>query len=331
MIEPDSPKALVLLNMGGPSSTDEVKPYLFKLFSDKDLIQVLPGGFGQRIFAWLISHFRAPASAEKYRRIGGRSPLREWTEKQARAICEELATTYTPFVIMRYSAPFASETLLQIKNAGIDQAVVLPMYPQYSKTTTGSSIKDFCRAATALHPQLQYTVIDPWYLWAGYLDVLATTVKEGLESIPEDFRSNAQILFSAHSLPQRLIDHGDPFLTQTLRTVRGVLQRIGDCHWQLCFQSRGGPAKWLEPSTKETIRRLARQGHQALLIVPVSFVSDHLETLYELDLEYDHFARSLGVRYFVRSPALNDRPDFTRAMADLINDHLEKITRKTRG
>ena len=155
MIEPDSPKALVLLNMGGPGSTDEVKSYLFKLFSDKDLIQILPGGFGQRIFARVISHFRAPASAEKYRRIGGRSPLREWTEKQARAISEELAASFTPFVIMRYSAPFASETLLQIRKAGIDQAVVLPMYPQYSKTTTGSSIKDFCRAATALHPRLQ--------------------------------------------------------------------------------------------------------------------------------------------------------------------------------
>jgi ferrochelatase len=330
MIEPDSPKALVLLNMGGPSSTDEVKPYLYKLFSDKDLIQIFPGGFGQKIFARIMSHFRAPASAEKYRRIGGGSPLREWTEKQARAISRDLAFSCTPFIIMRYSAPFASETLLQIKNAGIEQAVVLPLYPQYSKTTTGSGIKDFCQAVSAVHPRLQYTVIEPWYLWSDYLDVLAATVQEGLESIPEDFRSDAQVLFSAHSLPQRLIDHGDPFLTQTLRTVRGVLQRIGECHWHLCFQSRGGPAKWLEPSIKETISRLARKGHQALLIVPVSFVSDHLETLYELDLEYDQYARSLGVRHLVRSPSMNDRPDFTKAMADLINDHLEKITRKTR-
>ncbi len=327
MIEPDSPKALVLLNMGGPGSTDEVKPYLFKLFSDKDLMQILPGGFGQRIIARIISHFRAPTSAEKYRRIGGSSPLREWTEKQARAICQDLASSYTPFIIMRYSAPFASETLLQIKNAGIEQAVVLPMYPQYSKSTTGSSIKDFCRAVSTLHPQLQYTVIDPWYLWSDYLDVLAATVQEGIESIPEAFRSDAQILFSAHSLPQRMIDQGDPFLTQTLRTVRGVLQRIGECNWHLCFQSRGGPAKWLEPSTKETIRRLGRQGHEAILIVPLSFVCDHLETLYELDIEYNQYARSVGIRHFLRSPSMNVRADFTRALADLINDHLKKITR----
>jgi ferrochelatase len=229
---------------------------------------------------------------------------------------------------MRYSPPFAADVLAQIRQAGIDQAVVLPMYPQYSRTTTGSSIKDFCRAVSAVHPQLQYTVIDPWYLWSDYLDVLAATVQEGLETIPEDFRASAQVLFSAHSLPQRVIDRGDPFLAQTLRTVRGVLQRIGEYSWHLCFQSRGGPAKWLEPSTKETIRRLARKGHKAILVVPVSFVSDHLETLYELDMEYGQFARSLGVKYFVRSPAMNDRPDFTKALADLINDHLEKITRK---
>lgn len=330
MIEPDSPKALILLNMGGPASTDEVKPYLFNLFSDKDLIQIFPGGIGQKLFARIVSHFRAPVSADKYRRIGGRSPLLEWTEKQGRAISRELASTFTPFIIMRYTAPSACETLLQIRNAGIGQAVVLPMYPQYSKTTTGSSLKDFCKAVAALHPDLQYTIIDPWYLWSGYLDVLAATVSEGLDFIAEDLRSETQILFSAHSLPQRLIDQGDPFLTQTLRTVRGVLQRIGHCHWHLCFQSRGGPAKWLEPSTKETIRRLARQGHKSILVVPVSFVSDHLETLYELDIEYRHYAQSLGVRHFVRSPSLNDRPDFTRTMAELINDHLKKIGRPQR-
>jgi ferrochelatase len=115
-----------------------------------------------------------------------------------------------------------------------------------------------------------------------------------------------------------------------LRTVRGVLQRIGESPWHLCFQSRGGPARWLEPSTKETIRRLARQGHKAILIVPVSFVCDHLETLYELDIEYDQFARSLGIRHFVRSPSMNDRHDFTKALAGLINDHLEKVTRTPR-
>ena len=260
---------------------------------------------------------------------GAARRLREWTEKQSRAIIRDLNTSYTPFVIMRYSSPFASETLAQIRKAGIDQAVVLPMYPQYSKTTTGSSIKDFCRAVSVIHPQLQYTVIDPWYLWSDYLDVLAATLSRKVWSpSPSIFAADAQILFSAHSLPQRLIDQGDPFLTQTLRTVRGVLQRIGECHWHLCFQSRGGPSKWLEPSTKETIQRLARQGNQALLIVPVSFVCDHLETLYELDIEYDQFARSMGIRHVVRSPSMNDRPDFSRAMAGLVNDHLEKITRK---
>ena len=327
MNEPDRPRALVLLNMGGPATLDEVKPYLIRLFSDKDLLSILPGGFGQRLFARWMARLRAPASMEKYRRIGGSSPLLAWNERQARAVCQHLPGHFTPFVAMRYSAPSAADALLAIRQAGIQEAVVLPMYPQYSEATSGSSLKDFRRAAAALHPELQYTVVDPWYLAAGYLDALAATVREGLDAFPEEQRAQVPILFSAHSLPQKLVDQGDPYLNQTLRTVRGVVQRLGECSWHLGFQSRNGPVQWLGPSVREIMERLARQGHLALLIVPVSFVSDHLETLWDIDIAYKEMARGLGIRHFVRSPALNDRPDFIAALARLVTAHLEWVSR----
>ncbi|NLC71384.1 MAG: ferrochelatase [Desulfuromonadaceae bacterium] len=327
MNEPDRPKALVLLNMGGPITLDEVEPYLQRLFSDKELISILPGGLGQRLFARWMSRLRAPSSMEKYRRIGGGSPLCIWTEKQARAICQKLPGCFTPFVAMRYSAPFAGDALASIRDAGIDEAVLLPMYPQYSSATSGSSIKDFTRAAALVHPTLKYSIVDSWYLANGYLDALAATVVEGLAAFPEEQRSKVPILFSAHSLPQRLVDRGDPYLNQTLRTVRGVVQRVGECPWHLGFQSRSGPLKWLGPPVREIMERLARQGHRALLMVPVSFVSDHLETLWDIDIEYRKIARDLGIRHFVRSPALNDRPDFIEALARLIIDHLEWMSR----
>jgi ferrochelatase len=323
MNEPDRSRALVLLNMGGPTTSAEVEPYLLRLFSDRELLPLLPGGFGQRLFARWMSRLRAPASREKYRRIGGGSPLLEWTEKQARAVCGQLPTGFTPFVAMRYSAPFAGDAVAAIRAAGIDEAVVLPMFPQYSAATSGSSLKDFGRAAACIHPGLKYSVVDSWYLSGGYLDALAATVLEGLAAFPEEQRSQVPILFSAHSLPQRLVDKGDPYLNQTLRTVRGVVQRIGECPWHLGFQSRNGPVKWLGPSIRELMERLARQGHLALLVVPVSFVSDHLETLWDIDIAYREMARQLGIRHFVRSPALNDRPDFIAALAHLIMEHLE--------
>ncbi|MCR5219572.1 MAG: ferrochelatase [bacterium] len=324
MSEPDKARALVLLNLGGPENLEEVRPFLRRLFSDCAMLSLLPGGVGQAAFARFLAWLRTPQALSRYRAIGGGSPLRAWTQRQARAICEHSSCSLRPFVALRHSAPFAAETLAVIRDAHIDEAVVLPMYPQYAAATTGSALKDFEKAAVLVHPNLRYTVIGPWYLDAGYLDALAATVREGLSAFSEEQRSRVPILFSAHALPQRMIDRGDPYLKQTFGTVRGVVDRLGECTWHLGFQSRSGPVRWVGPSIREIMERLSRQRHRTLLMVPVSFVCDHLETLWDMDVEYRKLAKSLGILHFVRSPALNVRPDFVDALVHLVEEQVRR-------
>jgi ferrochelatase len=311
------PTALILLNMGGPDSLAAVKPFLYNLFSDRELIQLPAGALLQKPFARLISHFRAKKVVENYRTIGGKSPLLGWTQKQAEGIAGRLGNT-RPFVVMRYWHPFADEVLAEIRRAGIAQAVVLSMYPHYTGATTGSSINDFKRAAARVYPELQYRLIEEWHAWPGYLDALANRVTEGLESFHELLRDQVQILFSAHALPQQFIDRGDPYQQQVETTALEVMRRVGCYPWQIAYQSRSGPVKWMEPGTEETIRQLADAGHQALLMVPISFVSDHIETLEEIDIQYRNLAAACGFQHFRRAPSLNDQGDFLEAMARLV-------------
>jgi len=313
------PTALVLLNMGGPDSLDAVKPFLYNLFSDRELIQLPAGALLQKPFARLISHFRAKKVVENYRTIGGKSPLLEWTQKQAAGIAERLDNV-RPFVVMRYWHPFADEVLKEIKQAEIEQAVVLSMYPHYTGATTGSSINDFKRAAAKIHPDLKYRLIEEWHAWPGYLDALANRVRDGLESFHELLRDEVQILFSAHALPQKFIDRGDPYQQQVETTAREVMERVGAYSWKIAYQSRSGPVKWMEPGTEELIRQLADAGHQALLMVPISFVSDHIETLEEIDIQYRNLAADCGFLHFRRAPSLNDQADFLEAMAALVRE-----------
>lgn len=313
----NKPTALILLNMGGPDSLEAVKPFLYNLFSDRELIQLPAGALLQKPFARMISHFRAKKVVENYRVIGGKSPLLEWTRRQAEGIAERL-NNVRPYVIMRYWHPRAEEVLEEIKQAGIDQAVVLSMYPHYTGATTGSSVNDFKRAATRVHPQLNYTLIEQWYDWPGYLEALANRVREGLGSFHDLLTTDVQILFSAHALPQKFIDRGDPYQQHVETTVRDVMERVGHEHWQIAYQSRSGPVKWMEPGTEEMIQQLADAGHQSLLVVPISFVSDHIETLEEIDIQYRDLAADCGFLHFRRAPSLNDHDDFLVALADLV-------------
>ncbi|PLX92617.1 MAG: ferrochelatase [Desulfuromonas sp.] len=312
------PTGLVLLNMGGPDSLAAVKPFLYNLFSDRELIRLPAGALLQKPFARLIAHFRSKKVRLNYQMIGGSSPLRMWTEKQAQGIAERLDPKVRPYVAMRYWAPRAEETLAQMRRDGIEEAVVLSMYPHYTGATTGSSVNDFKRAAAKIHPQLRYRIIEQWYDWPGYLDALANRIREGLERYHELMRDNVQILFSAHALPQSFIDRGDPYQTHVEATVKGVMARVGDNPWHLGFQSRSGPVQWMEPDTVEVLDRLAAEGHGAVLMVPVSFVSDHIETLQEIDEEYAQHAYAKGINEFSRAPSLNDNPDFLDALAALV-------------
>ncbi len=320
----DRPTAIILLNMGGPDSLEAIEPFLYNLFSDRDLIHLPMGALLQKPFARLIAHFRAKRVRENYRFIGGKSPLRYWTTRQAEGIARDLGPSFRPAVVMRYWHPRAEETLRELAASGIERAVVLSMYPHFTGATTGSSVNDFRRAARRVFPSLEYTVIEQWFDWPGYLDALAGCIREGLEEFHELVRDQVRIFFSAHALPQKFIDRGDPYLEQVLATIKGVMQRVGERPWHVGFQSRSGPVRWMEPGTVEVLDQLADEGHEAVLMVPISFVSDHIETLHEIDVEYSEHAQKRGIRLFRRAPSLNDRPEFLQAMAGLVRRHLEE-------
>ena len=312
--------ALILLNMGGPDSLEAVEPFLYNLFCDRELIQLPAGALLQKPFAKLISYFRAKKVVENYRKIGGRSPLLDWTRKQAEGIATRLGEQYRPYVAMRYWNPRAEEVVADIKRAGIETAIVLSMYPHFTGATTGSSVNDYKRAVAKVYPDLEFQLIEEWYDWPGYLDALANRVNEGLNSFHDLLRDEVQILFSAHALPQKFIDRGDPYQQQVEITAREVMQRVGYYDWSIAYQSRSGPVKWMEPGTEETIGQLAAAGHRALLMVPVSFVSDHIETLEEIDMEYRELATKHGIVHFCRAPSLNDHGDFLDAMTALVRE-----------
>ena len=320
----DQPIGLVVLNMGGPDSLKAVRPFLYQLFADRDLIQLPAGALLQKPFAALISLLRAPKVRLNYAQIGGKSPQLEWTTRQVEGIARELGPHVRPYIAMRYWQPRADETVKRMKADGIEHAVVLSLYPHYTDATTGSSLKDFARAVRHHYPQLKYTIIRDWYDWPAYLDALTNRVREGLEKFHEMARDEVAVLFSAHALPQKFIDRGDPYLAHVQATVQGVMQRLGRHTCHLGFQSRSGPVVWMEPDTVALIDRLAGEGVPGVLIVPVSFVSDHIETLQEIDFEYRMHAEKIGIPRFERAPSLNDNPDFIKALADLVGAHLER-------
>lgn len=310
--------ALVLLNMGGPDSLESVEPFLANLFSDRELIRLPGGSLLQRPFAKLMAHFRGAKSRRAYAAIGGASPLRYWTETQAEAIVAQLGDTWQPEVIMRYWQPRAMEVLTRLRLKGVKRAMVLSLYPHFTSATGGSSINDFCRNAVRFCPELDYHLIPEWFDWPPYLDALAHHVREGLRRFEAEQRRHVVVLFSAHALPEKLILAGEPYLDQVRSTMQGVLARLPGCPARLAFQSRSGPVRWIGPSVTETLDALVSEGCKAVLVVPISFVSDHVETLHEIDHGYRDYALQRGMERFERVAAFNDDPGFIRAMAALV-------------
>lgn len=308
--------ALLLLQMGGPDSIDAVEPFLLKLFTDRDIIKMGPA-FLQPFLARRIVKKRAPKVEEYYRQIGGRSPIRELTDAQAKGLQHLLGDGYRCFVAMRYSRPSTIDALAAMTREGISRIVVLSLYPHYSRATTGSSMNELQRVLRESGLKFRTTCIDRFYDHPLYIGALAEKVTQGLASFPDP--KDVEIVFSAHSLPQSFIDEGDPYLSHIQETVRLVMERVEAASHQLCFQSKASPVKWLEPSTEATIQRLAGAGRRNLLMVPLSFVSDHIETLYEIDIQYAEEAKALGVERFVRSESLNSSPLFLECLADLVN------------
>lgn len=312
--------AVLLLQMGGPDSIDAVEPFLFNLFCDRDIIRIGPA-FLQPLIARFIARRRAPKSAAFYAEIGGKSPIRELTEHQARSLECMLGPEFRCFVAMRYWKPTTIEALTALKTEGISRIIALSLYPHYSRATTGSSINELKRVLALSGVEFSVSYIDRFFDHHLYIEALCSRIEEGLAGFTE--REGVHLLFSVHSLPQSFIDEGDPYLDHILQTVRLVMERLGDLEYHLSFQSRAGPVKWLEPSTEDMLKKLAAARCDNLLVVPLSFVSDHIETLYEIDIQYAKEAQLLGIGNFRRSPSLNDSPKFIKCLAELILKKLE--------
>lgn len=307
--------AVLLLQMGGPDSLDAIEPFLCNLFSDRDIIRIGPA-FMQPLIARFISRRRARKVREYYKQIGGRSPIRELTEQQAAELEKVLGSGYRCFVAMRYSRPDTAEALSAIRSEGISKIIVLSLYPHYSRATVGSSLNELERELNKNGKHLELAYIKQFYDHPAYIAALSEKIERGLAGFAD--RSAVQLVFSAHGLPQSFIDSGDPYLDHIQTSVRLTMERFGGISHHLAFQSRAGPVKWLEPSTEAKIAELAASGCTHLLMVPLSFVSDHIETLYEIDIQYGQEAAALGITDFRRIEALNSSPAFIGCLAELV-------------
>ena len=313
---------VVLLNLGGPDSLDAVEPFLYNLFSDPDIIN-FPGSFlFRKRLAKLISSRRSPMVRGQYAKIGGKSPLKDYTLKQAALLEEKLNERFPAkvYVAMRYWNPSTDDALDAIERDGIKRVILLPLYPHYSKATTFSSMKEWDnRLKERPRLQLDTTLIESYYDHPTYIDAFIERIDEAFERFPADRRDDVHILFSAHGTPMKLVREGDPYSGHIKKTIEAIVSRGNITHdYSLCYQSKVGPLKWLTPSTPDTIKGLAAKGVKNMLVVPVAFASDHLETLFEVGIEFRHMAETAGVEHFVVTVGLNESPKFIDALSELV-------------
>jgi ferrochelatase len=308
-----SKRAVVLFNLGGPDGPDAVRPFLFNLFSDPAIIG-LPQPL-RWLVAKMISARRAPVARAIYGHIGGKSPLLDLTRAQAEALERELGGETRVFIAMRYWHPLSDETARAVKAYQPDEVVLLPLYPQYSTTTTGSSVADWHRAARAAGVDAPTRTVCCYPQGTGWIGAQAALVGDAIKDLDGPYR----VLFSAHGLPKKVVDGGDPYQWQVERTAAAVVERLGidKLDWSVCYQSRVGPLEWIGPSTEEELARAGVDG-TAAVVVPIAFVSEHSETLVELDIEYKELAEKKGVPVYVRVPAVGTHPDFIAALAALV-------------
>lgn len=309
---------VVLLNMGGPDSLNAVRPFLARLFSDRELIRLPAAPVTQPLFAWIVSGLRARKVRRYYEEIGGGSPIGAITERQRFALEEALRATGGRFKVytgMRYWHPLAKHAALEMKEDGVARVIALPLYPHFCAATTGSSMNDLRHWMTWAGCSCPLTEIRSYPEHPMYIDALAETVTAVIRNAD---RGGMFLLFSAHGVPRSLIDGGDPYRSETERTVAAVMHFFPGIPHGISYQSKVGPTAWLPPDTVSEVTRLAREGVKTLVVVPVSFVSEHVETLHELDVRLAAHARQAGIQSFLRAPALNDAPGFVAALKDLV-------------
>ncbi|HTY59903.1 MAG TPA: ferrochelatase [Bacteroidota bacterium] len=316
------PVGVVLLQLGGPDAPGSVEGFLYNLFCDPDIIDLPLAFLFRRRLAAFIARRRAPRVQKYYERIGGRSPILNLTRRQASALERALAPEIDARVViaMRYWHPLTGEAVDALIEAGVEKVVLLPLYPHFSKTTTGSSVREWEREVRARGIRtFSVRTVRGYAEHPLYIAALVRNIGIALRRVPEQERPAVNLVFSAHGTPVALVRAGDPYQAEIEKTYRAVLQRgnFGLPH-HLCYQSKVGPQKWLEPSLGATIERLAREGVSHIIVVPIAFVSDHSETLWEINIEARLEARRLGIRYFDMSPALHTAPDFVAALKELV-------------
>lgn len=340
--EKDDVVGVLLLNLGGPETLDDVQPFLYNLFADPDIIR-LPGvlQFLQSPLAALLSNSRAPKSREAYESIGGGSPLRRITDEQANALQSALVAKGLKnakcYVGMRYWKPFTEEAVEQIKADGVTKLVILPLYPQFSISTSGSSLRlleQIFGEDEYLATRMSHTVIPSWYERPGYVQAMADLIKAELNRPDGQFDSPDEpiVFFSAHGVPVSYVETaGDPYKEEMEECVALIMARLKEMGVQnehvLAYQSRVGPVEWLKPYTDDVIRELGEKKTKAMVAVPISFVSEHIETLEEIDMEYRELAEKSGVEQWGRVPALDTSPVFIDDLADAVVESLDGMSK----
>src|ERR1043166_5134847 len=306
---------VVLFQLGGPDSLDAVAPFLYNLFSDPDIIDFPGARLARPMLARLMAASRARKVQHAYADLGGKSPLVEWTLRQGRALAEALRPALDAHVViaMRYWHPLSEEAMTELVRAQVSELILLPLYPQYSKTTTGSSLNEWMRQLPASPlANVPYTLIETYYDHPFYIGSFVEMINQTLAKFSK--QKDVHLVFSAHGVPTAVIASGDPYQKQIEETSRLVMQRGGwDLPYEVCYQSRVGSGRWLQPSIHEVVPRLGAEGKRHVLVIPISFVSDHIETLHEINVEVREQADEAGIQQFEMMPGLNTQPTFIGA------------------
>lgn len=315
---------MVVFNLGGPDTPEAIRPFLLNLFSDPAILRI-PNPL-RWIAARLITARRASTTAGIYEKVGGGSSILPQTVEQAEALKKEIADTaerVEVFVFMRYWHPLVSETVTRIREFGPDRILLLPLYPQFSTTTTGTSVKAFREAVREQGLSAPQDVVCCYPAHHGFLDATTAHIRKSLD---EASRHGApRLLLSAHGLPQRTISAGDPYQWQVETTSAAIVEALGlpELDWTTCYQSRVGPVKWIGPSTEDEVRRAGAAG-LPVVVTPIAFVSEHVETLVEIDMELRDVAAETGVPFFTRCPAVAVDCDFIRGLGDLVRGAIRR-------
>lgn len=324
----NGPTGVVFMNMGGPSTVPETYDFLLRLFSDKDLI---PLGKFQSYIAKFIALRRYKTIEEHYKEIGGGSPIRRFSEEQARRACEILDKTHPstaphkPYVAFRYARPLTDETYKQMLADGVQRAVAFSQYPQFSYSTTLSSLNELKRLSEKLDTenQIEWSYILRWPTHPGFIGSVARLVQNELDKFPEADRSKIMILFSAHSLPMTVVNRGDPYIGEVAASAYAVMQKLRFCNpYRVVWQSQVGPQPWMGAQTQKAVQTLEMEpDYKGVVIVPIAFTSDHIETLHEIDIEMREEVKKPDL--LRRSESLNLDPEFVQTLADLVKEHLD--------